>query len=98
MGRGKGKDESGKKTKLRVKGRREMEKEKGGRKKERKRKREGRDGTQPFWCKMTPKSASDMCYALLLFAVLMNEQVNHNQSVKPIQHYCARSKLKQVKL
>ena len=30
--------------------------------------------------KMMPKSASVMCYALLLFTVLMNERVNHSQS------------------
>ena len=45
-----------------------------GRKEKGKEEERGRERWYPtFWCKITPKSASDMCYAVLLFTVLMNE-------------------------
>ena len=85
MGRAKEKEGSGKKTKRRVKGREGREKENGRKKRKIKKRRKsrgrGRERRYPtFWYKMTPKSASDMCYALLLFTLLMNERVNHSQS------------------
>ena len=55
------------------KGKGRERKRKGRKEKCRKRKGEGREIVPTFWYKMTPKSASDMCYALLLFTVLMNE-------------------------